>query len=223
MNVAGLLARAGRQHAGLEAIRFGEESETYAELDQRARRLAAALAGLGARPGDRVALLQRNGPRLVESLFACWYAGCAAVPMNSRLHSREAAYIVEHSEAAVVLLDGDHRAALGAELGEGARPQLVTADGEGAELERLVESHRPLAAAAEAAAGDPAWLFYTSGTTGRPKGAMLSHRNLRPDVAQPTSPTSILRAGRGGPARGAADPRLRAWCCSPASPAAPAT
>lgn len=181
MNLAGLLARAAVQHEREEAVRFGPRTATYGELYTRAARLAAGLRGLGLREGDRVALLQANGPELVESIFGAWIAGLTVVPVNSRTHPREAAYIVENCEARALIHGAEYERDLVGALGAGADLQLICLgrDGEGTSYEELIDASAALAAPAERGAEDTAWLFYTSGTTGRPKGAMLSHRNLR--------------------------------------------
>jgi long-chain acyl-CoA synthetase len=131
--------------------------------------------GFGLAPGDRVAIVMRNRPEYLEAMLGIWHAGLVAVPVNARLHRDEIAYIVDHSETAVVLTDDDH--ASDVEPLVGAVPSLraaVVAPGErwdritGASPVALLD-RRP---------DDPAWLFYTSGTTGRPKGATLTNRNL---------------------------------------------
>jgi long-chain acyl-CoA synthetase len=127
----------------------------------------------GLNPGDRVAIAAKNAPEYLEMLYGVWHAGLAAVPANAKLHGREFGYILEHSGARVCFAsDG-----LDTEIAPHAP----------ASLERLVTVGRAEYAALFAAdpiacvprAGDGlAWLFYTSGTTGRPKGAMLTHRVL---------------------------------------------
>ena len=143
------------------------------------RRVAAIAGGLsktfGLAPGDRVALVMRNCAAFVESLFACWHGGWVAVPVNAKLHPREIGFILAHSGARVCFASGDlaHEiAALRPELPE-LRAVVAVGDADYAKL----AGAEPAAIAARAPE-DTAWLFYTSGTTGRPKGAMLSHRNL---------------------------------------------
>jgi acyl-CoA synthetase (AMP-forming)/AMP-acid ligase II len=181
VNVAGLLARAAVQHDREEAIRFGPRTATYGELYTRAARLAAGLRGLGLRDGDRVALLQANGPNLVESIFGAWIAGLTVTPINSRTHTREAVYIIENCEARAVIHGAEYERDLTPALSGGTDLKLICLGRDGAETsyEALIEKHEPLEVPAERRPDDTAWLFYTSGTTGRPKGAMLSHRNLR--------------------------------------------
>ncbi len=153
MNVAAWLARAARADPARVALYRGEAPwATYGALAHRVACLAAGLRGrAGLAPGERVAIAMRNAPEYLEALYAIWWAGLVAVPVNVKLHAEEVAYIAGHAGARLLLEDPAQLADLAA-----AAP----------------------AALAEADPGALAWLFYTSGTTGRPKGAMLSHRNL---------------------------------------------
>jgi long-chain acyl-CoA synthetase len=117
----------------------------------------------------------RNRPEYLEVLFGIWHAGLVAVPVNARLHREEVAYILDHSGTAVVVTDVDHADDVESLVGTVASLRaVVVAPGE--RWGRLVAmSPMPLV---DRRPDDPAWLFYTSGTTGRPKGATLTHRNL---------------------------------------------
>ncbi|HET9577608.1 MAG TPA: AMP-binding protein [Usitatibacter sp.] len=153
MNVAGWLQRSARATPGSVAIHWGRQPWiTYGELARRASCIAHTLrARMGLAASDRVAIAMPNAPEYLEMLYGIWWGGLAAVPINAKLHGREIAYIHEHSGARLLI----------------ERPEQVR------ELrgDASMELHAGDAAAL-------AWLFYTSGTTGRPKGAMLSHRNL---------------------------------------------
>jgi long-chain acyl-CoA synthetase len=173
MNLATWIERAAAAGPGRPALALGHTVVAdYAELARRVRALAAALRDrFGLSAGDRVAILAANCPSYIEVLFAAWRAGLIIVPINARLHPVEVAFIVEHSGAAVTFVDGAHAATAAAAGAE----RIVVLDGDdyaslteggGAELVDCDGDH-------------PAWLFYTSGTTGRPKGATLSHRNLQ--------------------------------------------
>src|SRR5512132_3219778 len=109
MNIANLLLRAGRARAERPAVVVG--TDRVADYGALMRRVAAIAGGLGEtfglEPGDRVALVMRNCPAFVESLFACWHGGWVAVPVNAKLHPQEIAFILAHSGARVCLAGGD--------------------------------------------------------------------------------------------------------------------
>lgn len=178
MNLAHLLQRSARIWGERPALSVGREVRlTYAEMGARVPRLAAGLvAAAGLKPGDRVALLLKNGSEYWELLFAIWHAGLAAVPINAKLHAREAAWIIGNAEAKLAVVSAE----LSGELLPLAREipalqrVLVLED---AEFRKLYDSDA-VAMATEISPNALAWLFYTSGTTGRPKGAMLSHANI---------------------------------------------
>src|SRR4051812_31594701 len=170
MNPAVWVARHGRLRPDEPALADGER--IHATWATFAGRTAAAAAGLrddfGLSPGDRVAIVMRNRPEYLEALFAIWHAGLVAVPVNARLHREEIAYILEDSGTAAVVTDPEH-----ADDVESLRAAVVAP---GERWERLTASSpAPLV---DRQQDDPAWLFYTSGTTGRPKGATLTNRNL---------------------------------------------
>ena len=133
----------------------------------------------------------RNRPEYLEALFAIWHAGLVAVPVNARLHRDEIGYILEHSETAVVVTDDDHADDVESLVGTvDSLKVAVVAPGE--RWDRLtVSSPAPLV---DRLPEDPAWLFYTSGTTGRPKGATLTNRNLLMTAAESQS----IHAAAGG-------------------------
>jgi len=177
MNVAMLLHRIGRAWGARPALYLGAGMHAdYGSLSRRVASLAGALRSrYGLAPGDRVALAATNCPQFVEILCAVWHAGLCAVPMNAKLHPREFAYILDDSAARLCFATPDLAAAV-APLTEEI-PALEHVVDIGGEAYR----HHGAEAAIdlwEAEPRDPAWLFYTSGTTGRPKGATLSHRNL---------------------------------------------
>ncbi len=167
MNLAQLLLRSARWLPEQPALAVGSKAvRSYAEMASRISRLATSLRiKFSLAAGDRVALAMKNCPEYYELLFACWHAGLVAVPMNAKLHPREFAYILENSGARLCFVTPDLERAVpnGMSVSSAAYKKLF-----------LEESSVP----AEVAPDAPAWLFYTSGTTGVPKGAVLTHRNL---------------------------------------------
>jgi long-chain acyl-CoA synthetase len=147
----------------------------YRGFAAEVQRIAGALLRRHAlRPGDRVALAMDNCPEYLPLLYGTWRAGLSAVPMNSKLHAREMAWILADSAAKLCLAGAKHADALSApDLGP--LPPIVAL---GSRDQRPLLAGEPVAGGAPASPADEAWVFYTSGTTGRPKGAMLTHRNL---------------------------------------------
>jgi long-chain acyl-CoA synthetase len=177
MNVANLLARAGRASAERPAVAVGTELRaSYGEL---ANRIAVLAAALGQRfrlaTGDRVALVMKNCPAYVEVLFACWHGGFVAVPVNAKLAPTEFNYILGHAGVRVCFVTSDLAGVI-ATLEPGLDDLVAIISVDDTDYAALLTGD-PLPVTPRAPS-DTAWLFYTSGTTGRPKGAMLSHRNL---------------------------------------------
>jgi len=163
MNLVHLLLRSARRLPERPALAIGKRTVlTYAQLADRVQRLSSGLGNvLGLRSGDRVALAMKNCPEYYEILFACWHAGLTPVPMNAKLHAKEFAYILENAGAKACFVSPDLESAV-----------------DGYSSLRLTELFREPEAPAKVSPDDLAWLFYTSGTTGVPKGAMLTHRNM---------------------------------------------
>jgi long-chain acyl-CoA synthetase len=175
MNLAAWVARAGKAMGSAPALGLGTRVVAdWASFSEQVARLAGALRNdFRLAPGDRVAIGAKNSPDYAVAVFAVWHAGLAAVPMNAKLHATEFAHILQNSGARACFVSADLAATIGG---------LDIAG-----LEHVIEfgspAHRTALAAEPVAMQivDPAalaWLFYTSGTTGMPKGAMLSHRNL---------------------------------------------
>ncbi len=181
MTLARLLPRAAAAGPDRPALAVGPRvHSTFGQMAARVATIAGTLRGrFGLDPGARVALAMANGPAFLEILCACWHAGLVPVPMNAKLHPREFAYILGHSGARLCCASPGLAAAIAGESGDipDCRLLAVAGPGEPAAEERDLLAGEPIATM-EGRADDAAWLFYTSGTTGRPKGAVLSHRNL---------------------------------------------
>jgi len=177
MNIASWLARNGRSFGDRPAISLGRAvHSTYAQWAARAAAIARALASeRWYRPGERVAIAMSNRPEFLEALFALWHAGLVAVPINAKLHREEFRYILGHSGARLCVASPDLAETV-APLADDL-PELDRAVISGESEWRRWLSSDALALLARRPE-DPAWLFYTSGTTGRPKGATLTNRNL---------------------------------------------
>ncbi|MDV7143483.1 AMP-binding protein [Tropicimonas sp. TH_r6] len=171
MNLALWLERTARVHGDRPALLDGTRIlADYRSFHAQSASLGAALSARGIPPGARIALFMANCPDYLVAMNAVWIAGAAVVPINAKLHPREAAWILEDSGAALCL----------------ATPGLAQALREVAETE-VIDTGAPDFAAACTGPGrdcepraedDLAWLFYTSGTTGRPKGVRMTHAML---------------------------------------------
>jgi acyl-CoA synthetase (AMP-forming)/AMP-acid ligase II len=177
VNPAAWVERHGRLQSNSPALADGERVHaTWAEF---ARSVAGAAGGLrdafGLSPGDRVAIVMRNRPEYLEAMFAIWHAGLVAVPVNARLHREEIGYILDHSGSTVVVTDDEHADDVESLVGTVASLQAAVVAPSDRWNQLTASAPSPLV---DRQATDPAWLFYTSGTTGRPKGATLTNRNL---------------------------------------------
>lgn len=163
------------------AVTFEGETWTYADLLDRADRCAASLRIGGVRPGDRVAYLGLNHPAFFVAMFGAARLGAIFVPLNFRLTGSELDFIINDAGVHTVIVDDAHTQVI-----DDIRPQLSCARYIGAEsgragweaLDEVLASTSPLEEAAAVKADDVALIMYTSGTTGRPKGAMLTHGNI---------------------------------------------
>ena len=177
MNIAHLLLGSSQEFCDHVALARGEAPHlSFRELWRKVSVMSTHLSvRFGLQPGDRVAFALSNCVESIEVMYAIWHAGLCAVPMNAKLHAREFAFILANSGARLCFVTPD------------LATTIAEAAGEAPDLKEIVDvSTRPYGFMA---VGDPspmadrepedaAWLFYTSGTTGRPKGATLTHRNL---------------------------------------------
>jgi long-chain acyl-CoA synthetase len=166
MNLAGWLWQQGQAAPVAPAVFLGETLVAdYGALQAQAAGVAGWMLSTGVQAGDRVAIFMKNVPEYLPVLYGIWAAGAVAVPINAKLHGREAAYILDNSGAVLVFAT----AAEAAVLAPCAVRIVNTGDG------------LPQGAPADVAPRGPddlAWLFYTSGTTGQPKGVQITHGML---------------------------------------------
>ena len=183
-NLGRLLTQTARRLPDAPALAWRGRSWTFRELDQRVDRLAEALRGLGVAKGERVLVHSRNSNAMFESMWACFKAGAVWVPTNVRLTPAEVAHLGASSRAVAMIRDAGfagHAAAVRA-----ASPHLrhVVAVGDPGpgelDYDNLLVANAPTLPDREEAVGydDPCWFFYTSGTTGRPKAAVLTHGQM---------------------------------------------
>lgn len=169
MNIAHWLQRQAEAGGTAPALFHGTRRVAdYAGFHARAAAFAGGLVARGIGPGDRVALFMANHPDYLVALFGGWIAGAVAVPVNARLHGQEVAWILDNAEASLCIATGAQAEALDGALQDIACPVVAPDEVAGDAL--------PLVSRAPS---DLAWLFYTSGTTGRPKGVQITHRMLQ--------------------------------------------
>ena len=182
MNIGRLLTTAAQSRPTQWATVRGAQRQNYHQFNGRVNRLANGLVALGVNPGTNISILMTNGPQMLEAMFAGFKAGCGVVPINFRLHPEESAFIIAHSESRVVLTEAGFQDALtqvDALLG-GVTHKIATGSTENGFLqyEAVLAEQSDHYDDVDVQSDDVAWLFYTSGTTGQPKGAMLTHQNL---------------------------------------------
>ena len=176
MNPAEWLQRTARITPQRPALLYGERVVAdYRGFAARVAALAARLAGQGVTQGDRVAVFAKNCPEYLVALYGIWHLGAVAVPVNAKLHPREAAWIIGDAGARFCFVSDDSKAGLEEALAiaQADAPCHLQAlsDLPDAPLDHAAPPHPTLA-------DDVIWLFYTSGTTGRPKGVMLTALNM---------------------------------------------
>jgi fatty-acyl-CoA synthase len=168
LNLFGLLDQAAERFGDRGAVFCGERQlHTWSQLRERALRIASTLGA----PGTRIAIASENRPEIVELMFATWAAECVVVPINYKLHPREMVQIIDDAGVSRVFASPK----IGAELTSATHVPVETVDSQ-AYSARTTSTPADRPRTTDPA--DLAWLFYTSGTTGRSKGAMLTHRNL---------------------------------------------
>jgi len=172
VNIGYLLRHAATCYPDRPAITWRRSTLDYQGFDARSAVFAEWLVSVGAAPAERVVLFLDNCPDLLVAMFGTYRAGSTVLPSNSRLTDQELAFLVDDGEAKVIVTDAAHADVARRAAGDA---RVVVA---GDELDALLDREPSSLAVAEVGSDDPAWIFYTSGTTGRPKGAMLSHAVL---------------------------------------------
>jgi len=179
--VADVLRARAERSADATFVSFDGTVVTYAQMVDRAERAAAALAGLGLRPGDRVATMLPNSLELLDVWMGAAVGGFVLVPVNTGLKGEGLRYILEHSEARVVVVDAPLADTLAAAVPDGVGPRVRLTRGapgpDGRTAAQVLAAGSPNGAVH--GGGDPsglATILYTSGTTGLPKGVMNGHR-----------------------------------------------
>ncbi|SER01203.1 class I adenylate-forming enzyme family protein [Thalassovita taeanensis] len=195
MNIALWLARQANIGPDRPALFLGRDCVAdYGTFHNRALQVAGWLRAQGIAPGDRVAIFMKNCPDFLIAEYGIWYAGAVVVPINAKLHGREAAWIIEDSGSKIIFSSPGLTEAL----------QQAETDGQIVDIasdQYVAIFTGDLAQPVARRADDLCWLFYTSGTTGRPKGVMITHRMLctmslsyLADVDQATGEDAVLYA-----------------------------
>ncbi len=178
-NLASTLVKTAGSHPDRIAVRSDQQALSYRDLNERSARVASWLLGRGITVGDRVGLMAPNTPEFAELYYGILRAGAVVVPVNPQFKSREVAYYLTDSAAALAL--AWHGVADQASPGaRSAGTDLVVI--EPSDLAGTLARFDPAAAVADRASGDTAVILYTSGTTGQPKGAELTHANLLSNI-----------------------------------------
>lgn len=176
MNPAEWLSRTARLTPDAPALFQGKSCVAdYASFRNRSASIAAFLkANHQVGKGDRIAIFMKNRTEFLEAMYGVWTTGAAVIPINSKLHPREAAWIIENAKASIAFISDDVGGEL-ANVGPECLKTIISADHSDWSA---MYSTDPLSAPVHMSQDDMAWLFYTSGTTGKPKGVMIAAGNL---------------------------------------------
>jgi long-chain acyl-CoA synthetase len=189
-NLADNLTKTAEQHPDRPAVRLDDMVLTYRELQDGARRVSSLLASKGVGPGDRVGLVLPNVPAFPILFYGALSVGAVVVPMNPLLKGREVKYYLEDSGAKIVFAWKD----MAEEAGKGAdEVGIECIEVEPGGFHDLIGQHEPNEEVVERADDDTVVLLYTSGTTGQPKGAELTHANMISNAA--TSAETLVEVG----------------------------
>ncbi|TNF83374.1 long-chain-fatty-acid--CoA ligase [Pseudomonas sp. ICMP22404] len=199
MNLTQALHRNASAYPDVIATIFGERQRTYAELSERVARLAAGLHSIGVGRGDRVGILALNSDHYVEALYGIYWAGAVVNPVNIRWAADEIAFSLDDCETQVLIVDDCFAPMVTSLLTRSKCLRAVIFCGEGDlpdnmfSFERLIEQHPPVVDV-RSCGDDLAGVFYTGGTTGFPKGVMLSHGNLYSNALAAVAEEIVCRA-----------------------------
>ena len=183
LSVASILAESARRHPAKDAIVMGDTRLSYSQVWEMARRYAAVLQDQGIRPGSRVALLLPNVPHFAFAYFGVLALGAVVVPVHALLKAEEIAYALTDSECAAIITAAPllGEAVKGAELAHVPLFSVLDSDADFSDVARIdtmAMSAAPIPALLPRHPDDEAVILYTSGTTGKPKGAVLTHSNM---------------------------------------------
>jgi len=203
MTMAHLLERAAARWPQSKAFIDGDRSVSFAQAHTRCQSLSAWLVGQGGQLGDRVGLLTHNCFEAFEAMFASWAAGMAIVPANCRLQAAELAHIYQDAGVRFMVYSEPFRdkAAQLKPLCPQVEAWICVGGADDDPKYDSIVADQTAFSARPVDADELAWVFYSSGTTGKPKGAMLSHRNLMAMVSQiqlemnPASPGDVILHG----------------------------
>ncbi|MCW2818899.1 MAG: long-chain-fatty-acid--CoA ligase, partial [Marmoricola sp.] len=178
-NLADNLTATADKHGDRPAVKLDDLVLTWAEVREGARRVAGMLKDKGVGPGDRVGMVLTNVPPFPVIFYGAVALGAVVVPMNPLLKAREVKYYLEDSGASIVFAWKD----MAAEAGKGASEVGIECVEVGADFAEVLAGFEPHTEVADRADDDDVVLLYTSGTTGQPKGAQLTHHNMITNAA----------------------------------------
>jgi acyl-CoA synthetase (AMP-forming)/AMP-acid ligase II len=191
--IADIVTRWAAETPEREALQYGESRWTWSQLDQRIRHCAGALLAAGLRPGDRVAFLDKNNPACLETTLAASLVGAANAVVNFRLSADEVAYVVNDARARVLFVGAEFLPVVEPVLDKlDSVERVVVVGGDKDEYESWLAAGEPVHEPYDADADECCLQLYTSGTTGFPKGAMLTHRGL---IAHTRTAAEAFRIG----------------------------
>ncbi len=177
MNLAGMVDMNARKFGDKDSLRYNGKSFSFKEVKESAERTAALLQGRGIVKGDKIAIMSQNTPAFVFVLYGVAKAGAVAVPVNHKLMPPEVEYILDHSESKMIFFDGSLAPVVSKVTTSAAKVSMDSAADGFEQFETLLETAGEFAPV-EISDGDFVEILYTSGTTGKPKGCLHTHRSV---------------------------------------------